>query len=86
VGLRGREYNVLFDVTHAEQRRVARVSDDCVGPGDRLVLEPHCIHAIDAEQGQHPTYHLHLYGRSLASLPRFEDRCYCLDDDRSTVV
>jgi hypothetical protein len=42
-------------------------------------LEPHSVHAIDANQGEHPTYHLHLYGRSLASLPDFEKRCYLLD-------
>ncbi len=81
VGIQGKEYNILFNITDAEQRRVARGSDYFVGPGDSLVLEPDAIHAIDADQGEHPTYHLHLYGRPLVSLPSFKDRRYLLEDD-----
>ena len=83
VGIRGKEYNIFFDITDKEQRRVVRVADYGVGPGDSLVLGPHEVHAIDADQGEHPTYHLHLYGRSIAALPTFKERCYFLDSNMS---
>ncbi len=76
LGIRGEEFNVFHTPTGDGQGRVVTSGEARVGPGDVLVMEAHEIHAIDSRRGVHPTYHVHLYGRTLASLPSFASRCH----------
>ncbi len=76
LGIRGEEFNVFRTPTGDGQGRVVTCGEARVGPGDLLVMEAHEIHAIDSRRGVHPTYHVHLYGRALASLPSFASRCH----------
>ncbi len=79
LGIRGEEFNVFHAPTGDGQGRVVKCGEARVGPGDMLVMEAHEIHAIDSQRGVHPTYHVHLYGRALASLPSFASRCHDVD-------
>lgn len=79
VGVQGEEFNVFYQSTGSDHRHVSRVGEHCIRAGDVLVMESHEIHAIDADRGIHPTYHVHLYGHSLVSLPSFGSRCYTSD-------
>ena len=76
IGIKGAEFTVFYKAEGDEHRHASRVSDRLAGEGDVLVMESHEIHAIDSRRGIHPTCHVHLYGRSLASLPSFASRCY----------
>ncbi|PON16831.1 hypothetical protein C2W62_16410 [Candidatus Entotheonella serta] len=80
VGIQGEEYNVLYRADDTREKKVSKIAERRVGPGDVFVMEPHDIHAIDDTRGRHPTYHVHLYGCPLASLSSFESRCYVSDD------
>ena len=73
VGLGGVEVNVLYELVDARQRRVRSVAQTLVAPGDTLVLVAGAIHSTHVEGGA-PTYHLHLYGKPLDSLPAFASR------------
>lgn len=75
VGIRGRELNTFYQARKQSPGPAAYVSERCVGPGECVLLDPTTIHATSVV-GSGPTYHLHLYGRSLASLPAFELRTY----------
>lgn len=75
VGISGAESNVFYKPSD-EDRVAIRIGERCIREGDVLAMEAHEIHAIDSSLGIHPTYHVHLYGRSLASLPSFISRCY----------
>lgn len=73
VGIKGVELNILYQpIQHAQVSETGRYR---VGSRDYLIMEPHEIHSVRV-QGEHPTYHLHLYGKSLSSLPNFASRCY----------
>lgn len=76
IGIKGAEFNIFYKAEGDEHRNASRVGDHLVGEGDVLVMEAHEIHAIDSRRGIHPTCHVHLYGRSLASLPNFASRCF----------
>jgi predicted metal-dependent enzyme (double-stranded beta helix superfamily) len=77
IGIRGREFNVIYrPAPEFGQGRAAVVSECIIGPGDVFVMLPEEIHGIDHGRGNHPTYHIHLYGRPLSSLPRLESRLY----------
>lgn len=73
VGLSGIEFHVFYYCADAHMRMVKECA---VASGDVLVMTDSDIHAIDATRGIHPTWHVHLYGRSQASLPSFASRCY----------
>jgi predicted metal-dependent enzyme (double-stranded beta helix superfamily) len=75
VGISGAEFNVFYKPSD-EDRVAIRIGERCIREGNVLAMEAHEIHAIDSSLGIHPTYHVHLYGRSLASLPSFNSRCY----------
>jgi predicted metal-dependent enzyme (double-stranded beta helix superfamily) len=77
VGIRGSEFNVIYRPAPELGQRCAVVVSECiVGPGDVFAMLPGEIHGIDDARGIHPTYHIHLYGRPLSSLPRLESRLY----------
>lgn len=76
IGIKGAEFNIFYKAVGDEHRNASRLSDRLAGEGDVLVMEAHEIHAIDSRRGIHPTCHVHLYGRSLASLPNFASRCF----------
>ena len=78
VGMKGVEFNEFYKPVGNRAGDVIKVSECRIGPGDVLTTEAHEIHAINSSHGIHPTYHIHLYGRSLASLPSFDSRCYNL--------
>jgi len=75
VGLRGLELNTLFSCADAATRAVVREREVTVGPGDLLVLDAARIHSTRVD-GAASTVHLHLYGRALAALPPFTERCF----------
>jgi len=75
VGIRGRESNRRYTLRSAEHRTVDLRDEVSVGPGEALVLEAADIHATHVF-GEEPTYHLHLYGQSLRTLPAFATRCF----------
>jgi len=77
IGMRGREFNVIYrPAPEFGQGRAVVVSERIIGPGDVFAMLPEEIHGIDHTRGNHPTYHIHLYGRPLSSLQRFESRLY----------
>lgn len=78
VGIKGVEFNVFYRSASQKDRLVVRSGERRVCEGDVLTMETHEIHAIDSSHGVHPTFHVHLYGRSLASLPNFGSRCYAV--------
>ena len=73
VGLSGTEFHVFYDCADAH---LTETKECAVASGDVLVMTDSDIHAIDATRGIHPTWHVHLYGRSQARLPSFASRCY----------
>lgn len=83
VGMKGVEFNEFYKPTGNSAGDVTKVSECRIGPGDVLITEAHEIHAISSSHGIHPTFHIHLYGRSLASLPGFHSRCYNLSSSYS---
>jgi len=74
-GIRGQELNYRYTVQSSEKRTAVRVGEVEVGPGQVLTLGAEDIHSTEVSDGG-PTFHLHLYGRSLNELPSFESRCY----------
>lgn len=81
VGLSGCEYHVFYEPEENSGKKVQRKREYPVGAGDVLILNAEDIHGINSVQGQHPTSHLHLYGRSQQVLPVFSSRCYRLLDE-----
>lgn len=75
VGIEGQELNTFYAVQAQGSRHVHSVSAQGIGAGEFAVLDPSLIHSTSVV-GTAPTYHLHLYGRSLASLPPFSLRTY----------
>ncbi len=75
VGLRGVERNIQYGRLPGEQRSVAQQGIVDVGAGAYWCLAESDIHATDVV-GDQPTYHVHLYGRALAALPAFAQRCF----------
>ena len=78
VGLAGTEFHVFYDC--ADANSLTETKACAVAKGDVLVMTESDIHAIDATRGMHPTWHVHLYGRSQARLPSFASRCYPTTD------
>jgi predicted metal-dependent enzyme (double-stranded beta helix superfamily) len=75
VGIRGVEANTLYRITDPERREVEVCGEAAVGAGQALVLPEGAIHST-AVLGPTATYHLHLYGKPLRSLPPFGERTY----------
>ena len=75
LGLEGAELNVLHNHANVANRIVQPATRVLVGAGDELVMLPPEIHST-VSLGPGSTYHLHAYGRRLASLPPFGDRAY----------
>lgn len=76
VGLRGTEYHLFYRRLDNTSHTVINTAECAVATGDILVMEKSEVHAIDAGRGQHPTWHVHLYGRAQSKLPDFASRCY----------
>ena len=76
-GIRGREANLSYRVLSGESRTVVPASVAEVGPGDVWRMRPSEVHASRVV-GDRPTFHLHLYGRPLDTLPPFASRCYAI--------
>lgn len=75
VGIRGCEINTRFERQDVGSRQVVAVESVSVGPGQLLLLSPEQIHAT-AVLGERATFHLHLYGKALHTLPPFKSRCF----------
>ncbi len=75
VGIEGHEINTYFSVKAPGTREVDPVAAQNIGPGEFVALDPTTIHATSVA-GAASTYHLHLYGRPLSSLPAFSLRSY----------
>ena len=73
--IQGCELNHLYTVQSAEKRTVVRTTEVEIGQDQVVVLGPEDIHSTEV-RGNESTFHLHLYGRSLNELPKFESRCY----------
>ena len=72
VGLAGEEVNRLHECDAAGRWR--EVGEVRIGPGQVFAMADHQVHSTEVA-GARATCHLHLYGRSLASLPDFASRC-----------
>lgn len=75
IGIRGVERNTTFERIAANSRQVHAIESVNVGAGQSLILAPAEIHSTDVV-GEHATYHVHLYGSALGSLPPFPSRCF----------
>ena len=75
VGLGGIEVNTLYRIRDAGARTAAPGASRRIGPGDWIVMLEDEVHATES-LGPAPTYHLHLYGRALDSLPPFGTRTF----------
>jgi predicted metal-dependent enzyme (double-stranded beta helix superfamily) len=76
-GIRGVEANTLYRIIDSASREVEVCGEVVVGAGQSLVLPERAIHST-AALGATATYHLHLYGKPLESLPRLRERTYVL--------
>jgi predicted metal-dependent enzyme (double-stranded beta helix superfamily) len=76
-GIRGVEANTLYRIIDSESRAVEMCGEVVVGAGQTLVLPERAIHST-AARGATATYHLHLYGKPLRSLPGLRVRTYVL--------
>jgi predicted metal-dependent enzyme (double-stranded beta helix superfamily) len=76
-GARGVEANTLYRVIDRERREVEVCGQAVVGAGQALVLPEGAIHST-AALGATATYHFHLYGKPLRSLPPLRERTYAL--------
>src|SRR5262249_17250774 len=76
-GTRGIEANTLYRISDPERREVEVCGEVVVGAGQALVLPEGAIHST-AALGETATYHLHLYGKPLWSLPPLRERTYAL--------
>jgi predicted metal-dependent enzyme (double-stranded beta helix superfamily) len=76
VGLDGVEENTVFEPLDQEKRTVRICRTVSVGPGESIFFDRAAIHGTKVV-GQASTYHLHLYGKPLESLPPFASRIYC---------
>jgi predicted metal-dependent enzyme (double-stranded beta helix superfamily) len=74
-GIRGVEANTLYRIRDPERREVEACGEALVAAGQALVLLEGAIHST-ATLGETATYHLHLYGKPLRTLPPFEARTY----------
>jgi len=74
-GIRGRETNRLYARQSNKNRLLVESSNVDVGPGEFLILGAQDIHATEVHSRE-ATFHLHLYGRPLYSLPTFVSRCF----------
>lgn len=72
-GASGVERNRLY--RRVSPTRVAETEVISVGEGDTLVLPSDSIHSTEVV-GSAPTYHLHLYGLTLAALPPIATRTF----------
>jgi predicted metal-dependent enzyme (double-stranded beta helix superfamily) len=75
VGIRGCEINTRFERLDVGSRQVVAADSVNVGAGQWLLLSPEQIHAT-AVLGEQATFHLHLYGAALHTLPPFKSRCF----------
>jgi predicted metal-dependent enzyme (double-stranded beta helix superfamily) len=71
----GTELNYLYRRVEAWSRRVVEVERIALRSGNTLVLREESIHATEVV-GHESTYHLHLYGTPLSSLPTFSSRTF----------
>lgn len=74
-GISGVELNRMYVVTDHQKRTVKEVKVVTVGPGDVAVFTKDDIHSTEVT-GHQPTYHLHMYGCDLKSLPAFNKRTF----------
>ena len=76
----GTELNHIYRQVDRLSRHVVEVERIALGSGNTLMLTEESIHATEVI-GETPTYHLHLYGKSLSRLPRFSNRTFKVVDD-----
>ena len=76
-GIRGVEVNTLYVLNDEASKLVTPSSERAVSAGDTLILSASSIHST-CVAGLEATFHLHLYGSPLHSLPSFESRSYVL--------
>lgn len=74
-GIRGCEINTRFERLDVDSRQVVAVDSVSVGAGQLMLLSPEQIHATTV-LGERATFHLHLYGAALHTLPPFKNRCF----------
>lgn len=74
-GIRGIENNIFYEVTSTESRDLCRHRSRHIGAGDYIALTESVVHATEVV-GPGATFHLHLYGRPLHSLPPFQERVF----------
>ena len=78
VGISGVEVNVTYELVNVKNRLVRPLGRALVAKGDVLVLDVGTIHSTLVASPT-PTYHLHLYGKPLETLPPFPVRRYHVD-------
>jgi uncharacterized protein (TIGR03067 family) len=76
-GVRGFEANTLYRITDARRREVEECGDVVVAAGQALAVPEGAIHST-AALGATATYHLHLSGKPLRSLPSLSEQTYVL--------
>lgn len=76
-GIRGVEINRLYKIASASPKVASEASVVEIGRGESLILRAHEIHST-AVSASDASFHLHLYGRPLHTLPSFEFRSYSI--------
>ena len=71
----GTELNHIYRRVEALSRHVVEIERITLGSGNILILTAESIHATKVV-GHKSTYHLHLYGKPLSSLPAFSSRTF----------
>ena len=75
VGIDGVEMNQIYETTPSLRKDVQLIDVRTIGKNESIVMEAEDIHGIvSTEPGA--SFHLHLYGCSLSSLPPFSHRVY----------
>jgi len=75
VGLEGREMNQIYKVSSSTAKTVEQIKVKTIGPGESIVMSEEDIHGT-VTVGPDATFHLHLYGVDLSTLPPISERTY----------
>jgi hypothetical protein len=75
VGMEGSEMNQIYRVLNPTRKEVEQIDVNTVGWRNSIIMSQTDVHGT-VSVGPRATFHLHLYGVDLASLPSISDRTY----------
>ena len=77
VGIRGTEINRIYEIQSVTPKVVCSHSSVEIGPGEALIMRTHEVHSTEVTSS-YASFHLHLYGQPLHTLPSFDSRRFSI--------